>query len=126
MAKYIQYFRRKIVHNCSGADPENIYGEQVDAGFVDMYRRISIENETNGYDKLRLGIAIGKEFYPFEEQTEPGKGILYWTTNQLQILEGERPQIQVVDCDEGDKINIFFEGYTLRAEDAANWNLKSS
>jgi len=76
--------------------------------------RISVENETSDYDRLRIGVVSANTFYPLEEDQNPNAITLYWTSADFYLGEGENLRLELTGTTAADRICVYIEGYTAR------------
>lgn len=104
--------RRKVLRLVSaGLATENIYDEVVDAGYMQIITRVSIENETSAFTQFRLGIMNGGYYHLLEEQKNPAAATLYWTSDPIWLSEGDRLRVELKGCTLNDIIKVYIDGF---------------
>jgi len=74
---------------------------------------VVIENQTNAYTKLRVGIYDRGFFYNFFEEMLPLAAQLYWVTDEMILCEGQQVQAELFGCTAGDSLEMFVHGSWL-------------
>lgn len=107
-------FRRRITVDSGAEAPLNIDDEKIKSGYMAGIMRVSVENETNDYTRLRIGVYSGKVFHPHEEEQNPNEDTLYWSSEEFYLGEGENLRMELTGTTAADRINVYIEGYTAR------------
>ncbi len=114
------YFRRDFTLISSGAAIQNVYGVTVKPSLVHEYTLLSIENLSNGYTKLRVGVDAAGSFNNYFEHDDPQAGLLYWTPRELKVFEHERLQFQITGAGAGDILKIYLQAFKVEETNASN------
>ena len=71
---------------------------------------ISVEDKTNAYTNLRVGIKSTEIFYPLEEEKNPPAGEVFWTRSRIQYVEHERVCCRLTGCTSADVLEVTIQG----------------
>lgn len=96
---------------CTGDSVQYINDSVVKPADILVIDRVSVENETTAFTKLRVGVYSVGVFYPLEEQTSPAADTLYWTADEITICEGENLRVELTGCILGDVVSVWISGY---------------
>lgn len=107
-------FRRRITVDSAAEAPLNIDDQDIKSGYMAGITRISIENETSDYTRLRIGVFSNGTFHPCEEEQNPNADTLYWISEEIFLGEGERIRAELTGTVAADRINVYIEGYIAR------------
>ncbi len=102
------YDRVTIASAVSGTN--NIRRNKVKPGKTEEIRIVSVENKTNKYTSLRIGIFDNGVYYPYFEEKYPVAAELFYTTDIIILREGQQLQAELNGCTLGDKIEMFIHG----------------
>lgn len=114
------FFRKSLTLIASAASTQNIYDVAVKPSFVHVYTNISIENLTNSYTELRVGVCSCGEFHNYLEHDDPQANFLYWMGREIRIHEHERLQLQLVGLNADDVVKLYLQGYFIEEINAGN------
>ena len=114
IARLGNLFRRRITVDSAAEAPLNINDSQIESGFIAVFTRIAVENETSDYTRIRIGVVSGGIFHPHEEEQNPNEDTLYWTSEEFYLSEGENIRLELTGTTNADRINVYVEGYRAR------------
>ncbi len=114
LGKFGYLMRRRIRLDSGGAAVEYIDDKIVGSGRMLNIVRVSVENETNDYTELRIGVLSSGIFHPHEEEKNPNAGSLYWTSEEFYLGEGEKLRIELTGTTDADIIWAYIELYEAR------------
>ena len=76
---------------------------------------VSVQNTSNAYTRLVIGVADGPIFLEKEEQDAPAANNLYWTRSRFLIPPGKKLRAHLTGCTAGDYITMTYEGFIWEA-----------
>lgn len=114
------FFRKSFTLLATGSSTQNIWDSMVKPSFVHVYTNISIENITNSYTELRVGVCACGEFHNYLEHDDPQANFLYWVGREIRAHEHERLQLQLIGLSTNDVIKLFLQGYYIEEINAGN------
>ena len=88
----------------------------VEPGTILEVRHVSVENRTNDYERLVIGVAGGLSFFQKEEQDSPAANNIYWTRSKFLIPAGKKLRARLTGCTSGDDLHMTYEGYLWEVE----------
>ena len=83
---------------------------KVSPGQVEKIHLVSVENITNAYTSLRIGVYDNGDFYAYFEEKNPVAGEIYFTTDTIIMREGQQLQAVLAGCTAGDHIEVYIHG----------------
>ena len=108
LSKRLTSERRTISSASVGTN--KLQSKRVRPGRLLKTKIVVIENKTNNYSKLRVGIYDRGLFYNFFEEMLPLAGQLYWTVDEMILAEGQQVQAELQGCTAGDSLEMFLHG----------------
>ena len=84
-----QLFRRTITKKADAADPYYLKLDRVPARQVRVLTHVTVENQTDGYTKCRLGIDSGGRLHYLDELTTPLVNELAVSRSDIILGEGD-------------------------------------
>jgi len=100
----------RIVKLSASAGTNTLRRDKVKPGRIECIKIISIENKTNPYTKLRVGIWDGATFHNYFEEVAPQAARLYTVTDEIVLREGMQLQAELQGCTSGDSLEMFICG----------------
>jgi len=106
-----QWFRHRINGIAAGnAYDELVYRHHLEQYFLQI-TRISLEEESNAPDSMRLYVkGHGYEHWVGEEKS-PSAGTLYWIDWPTYLVEGETLVARFYNTTAGNKLHMLIEGW---------------
>jgi len=89
---------------------------QIEPGTILEVRHVSVENRTNAYTRLVIGVADGLSFFQKEEEDSPAANNIYWTKSKFLIPAGKKLRARLTGCTAGDDLHMSYEGYLWEVE----------
>jgi hypothetical protein len=90
---------------------DDLESPQVEQGTILEIRHVAVENRTNTYTRLVIGVADALSFFQKEEEDNPAANNIYWTRSRFLIPAGKRLRARLTNCTAGDNIHLTYEGY---------------
>jgi len=103
-------YRKRLKATSAGEATLNIEDDIVLEGKAKVYQRISVENRTSAYTRLVIGVMSAGLFHRHEEHDNPSANDIYWTSDDINVKQGENLRIQLSGTTSGDEIYIYAEG----------------
>jgi len=101
----------EVIKTSSGDDYDDLESYQVEPGTILEVRHVAVENRTNTYTRLVIGVADGLSFFQKEEQDSPAVDNIYWTRSKFLIPAGKKLRARLTACTSGDDLHMSYEGY---------------
>lgn len=95
---------------------DDLESPQVEPGTILEVRHVAVENRTNAYTRLVIGVSDGPSYFQKEEEDSPQANNLYWTRSKFLIPAGKKLRARLTGCTSGDKIHMSYEGYLWEVE----------
>jgi len=103
-------YRKRIKKTSAGEATLDIDDSIVLEGKAIVYERVSVENRTTGYTRLVVGVVSADLFHQHEEHDNPGVDDIFWTTDDINVKQGENLRLRLTGTTNGDTIFIYVEG----------------
>lgn len=100
----------RLINNNADAGTNVIRRRLVKGGRKERIRRVSANNKTSDYDKLRVGVWDGGLFHVFEEHRLPKADTFYFTPDTIIVRESMSLQVEFQGCTSGDILEVFIQG----------------
>ena len=114
--KLRQIITDEVLKTSSAADYDDLESRQVEPGTILEVRHVAVENRTNAYTRLVIGVADGLSFYEKEEEDSPAADNIYWTKSKFLIPAGKKLRARLTGCTSGDDLHMTHEGYLWEVE----------
>ena len=101
----------EVIKPSSGGDYDDLESYPVEPGTVLEVRHVAVENRTNTYTRLVIGVADGLSFYQKEEQDTPTANNIYWTDSKFLIPAGKKLRARLTGCTAADDLHMTYEGF---------------
>lgn len=95
---------------------DDLESQRVEPGTVLEVRHVAVENRTNAYTRLVIGVADGLSFFQKEEEDSPAANNIYWTKSKFLIPAGKKLRARLTGCTASDKIHMSYEGFLWEVE----------
>ena len=95
---------------------DDLESPHVEPGTILEVRHVAVENRTNAYTRLVIGVADGLSFFQKEEEDSPAANNIYWTRSKFLIPAGKKLRARLTECTAADKIYMTYEGYLWEVE----------
>lgn len=82
----------------------------VEPGKILKVSHVAVENRTNNYTRLVIGVADALSFLQKEEEDYPQANNIYWTKSKFLIPPGKKLRARLTGCTAGDIIVMVYEG----------------
>jgi hypothetical protein len=106
-----QIISTEVIKGSATGTLDDLESPQVQQGFLLQITHVAVENRTNSYTRLVIGVADGISFYQKEEQDTPSANNIYWTKSRLLIPAGKKLRARLTGCVAGDDLHMTYEGY---------------
>jgi len=114
--KLFQIIADEVLKTSSAADFDDLESHQVEQGYVLEIRHVSVENRTNAYTRLVIGVADGLSFHQKEEEDSPAADNIYWTRSKFLVPAGKKLRTRLTGCSDGDDLHMTYEGFLWEVE----------
>ena len=94
----------------SGATNENIDFQRVGDDHLLEVTHVSVENRTNAYTTVVIGVWDGSNFYELEEEDTVSADDIEWTRSLILVPEGCNLRVRVTGCTSGDEVHATIQG----------------
>lgn len=101
----------EVIKGSAAGTLDDLESPLVEQGTILEVRHVSLENRTNAYTRLVIGVADGLSFFQKEEEDSPAANNLYWTKSYFLIPAGKKLRARLTDCTAGDDLHMSYEGY---------------
>ena len=101
----------EVAKTSSGAAFDLLRGIVVDPGHLLTVQLVSIENSTNDYTNLLVGVSQGSTFYSVFDQATPAAEGVYYFRWRVLVSAGHRLTAKLYGCTAGDYIRMHMQGY---------------
>jgi hypothetical protein len=101
----------EVIKGKAAGTQDDLESPLVEPGTVLEVRHVSVENRTNAYTRLVIGVADGLSFFQKEEQDSPAANNLYWTRSKFLIPAGKKLRARLTGCTSGDNLHMTCEGF---------------
>jgi len=106
----VSLYRKRLKAISAGEATLNIEDDIVLEGKAIIYQRVSVENRTTAYTRLVIGVMSAGLFHRLEEHDNPGANDIFWTSDDINVKQGENLRVQLSGTTTGDEIYIYVEG----------------
>jgi len=106
----------EVINGSAAGTTDDLESPQVEQGTVLEVTHVAVENRTNAYTRLVIGVADGLSFYQKEEEDSPAANNIYWTKGKFLIPAGKKLRARLTGCTAADKIYMTYEGYLWEVE----------
>ena len=112
MGKKSEY-KQEVKEISDGSAVVDVELPAVPNGYKRTLQNISVEDETTGLTKIRIGYVTQFDRYHWWiEQDSPQAGVLYWT-DRLKVLQaGDRLVVRFTGSTNEDILAVYVDGYT--------------
>lgn len=93
-----------------GGTYDDLDDDRVDPGKLRVITHVSVENKTNAYTHLRIGVERTGVFLPHEEEKSPVAGEVYWTRSRIIVPAGSLLKARMTGCTSGDVLEMHIQG----------------
>ena len=100
----------RLSNNNAGTGTNTLRRRLVKGGRKELIRRVSANNKTSNFDKLRVGVWDGGLFHVFEEHSLPKADTYYFTPDLIIVRESMQLQVEFQGCTSGDNLEVFIQG----------------
>jgi len=97
-------YRRTLKEVAGSADPHYIKLSRVGAKKLRVLSHVTVENKTNSYTKLRIGIDNGRVFHYIDELSTIVADELAVSRSDIQLGEGDRFFAELTGITTGDEL----------------------
>jgi len=117
MGKKSEY-KIEVKEISDGSTNVDIELDAVPNGYKRTLQHISAENETDGFDYLRIGYKtrFGRYHWWIEQKT-PQAAVLYWTDNEKRLTEGMKLVLRFNGSDNLDVLAAYVDGFTEKVSE---------
>jgi len=106
----------EAIKTSSAADYDDLESSQVEPGTILEIRHVAVENRTNAYTRLVIGVADGLSFFQKEEEDTPAANNIYWTRSYFLIPAGKKLRARLTGCISGDDLHMCYEGFLYEVD----------
>ena len=106
----------EVIKGSAASGTNDLESRLVEPGTILEVRHVAVENRTNAYTRLVIGVADGLSFFQKEEEDSPAANNLYWTRSKFLIPAGKKLRARLTGCTSGDVLNMTYEGYLWETE----------
>jgi len=106
----------EVIKGSAAGTQDDLESPLVEPGTVLEVRHVSVENRTNAYTRLVIGVADGLSFFKKEEEDSPAANNIYWTKSYFLIPAGKKLRARLTECTSGDNLHMSYEGYLWEVE----------
>jgi hypothetical protein len=97
----------------SGGTFDKLSGFVVSHDSIFECRHLTVENRTNSFTRLLIGVSYDGTFLQKEAEESPYAANLYWTDSRIIVPPGARIEARLYGCTAGDKLYMSYEGYII-------------
>ena len=108
-----QLFRRTITQKADDADPYYLKLDRVNPRQIRVLTHVTVENQTDGYDKCRLGIDSGGRLHYLDELSNPLVNELAVSRSDIILGEGDVFFAELAGGIENDLVTMTCVGWEL-------------
>ena len=113
MAQKKQPFDQVLTASAS-AGSNDLSTKQVKPGWLWCIQRAGVENETTAYTDLRL-LKVGRAAdFLLAEEDSPEAATLYWDTDPVYLMEGQRYVARLSGCTASDVLKAYLTGWKAK------------
>lgn len=106
----------EVIKGAAVGTLDDLESPQVPQGFILEVRHVAVENRTNDYTRLVIGVADGLSFFQKEEEDDPVANNIYWSANYFLIPAGKKLRARLTECTAGDDLHMTYEGFLYEVE----------
>lgn len=97
-----QLYRRTVMEKAGATSPHRLKLGRIGARKLRVLTHVTVENQTNGYDKCRLGIDSGGRDHYLDELSAPAENELAVSRSDIVLGEGDAFFSELTGADEND------------------------
>jgi len=116
MGKKVEY-KKEPRETSDGSTNVDIELPPVDAGYKRTIQHIAVEDETTGYDSLRIGYVKNERRHWWVEEKTPAAATLYWMRDSKVLTEQMSLVIRFTGTTDEDKLVAYIDGFTEKVGD---------
>ena len=106
----------EVIKGSVSSGTNDLESPLVEPGTILEVRHVAVENRTNTYTRLVIGVADGLSFFQKEEEDSPAANNIYWTKSKFLIPAGKKLRARLTGCTSGDDLHMSYEGYLWEVE----------
>jgi hypothetical protein len=114
--KLRQIITDEVSKGYAASGTNDLESRLVESGFYFEVTHVAVENRTNAYTRLVIGVADGLSFFQKEEEDSPAANNIYWTKSKFLIPAGKKLRARLTGCTSGDDLHMTYEGYLWEVE----------
>ena len=103
-------YRKELILSSAGGTYDTLETEKVNSGEVMEIRHVSVENRSNNYTRLLLGVRSGRDFHSKEDFASPSANTLSSTRSRFIVPAECRFSARLYGCTSGDDLHMWLEG----------------
>lgn len=106
----------EVIKAKAAGTSDDLESPLVEQGTIIEVRHVAVENRTNAYTRLVIGVADGLSFFQKEEEDSPAANNIYWTKSKFLIPSGKKLRAHLTGCTANDELHMTYEGFLLEVE----------
>jgi hypothetical protein len=106
-----------VIESGGGGAFDDLESAPVPDKYVLEVRHASIENQTNAYTRLLIGIKKGRKFIQHEAEEVLVADQIYWTRSRIHVPEGYTFCARLYGCTAADKLVMTIDGMLYKVGD---------
>lgn len=114
ITEFDRLYRRKIRAAGVTGSVVRMQTKPLGPGTIRVISHVTVENETNAYTLLRIGISNLGELYPLDELTTPAAGELATCHEDHVLGDGDRFYADLTGTTDGDVLVLVVTGWEMK------------
>lgn len=110
----------EVIKGSATGTLDDLESPLVEPGTILEVRHVAVENRTNAYTRLVVGVADGLSFFQKEEEDSPAANNIYWTKSKFLIPAGKKLRARLTGCTAADELHMTYEGYLWETAGSEN------
>ena len=115
--KLRQIITDEVIKGSASSGTNDLESPLVEPGTILEVTHVAVENKTNAYTRLTIGVADSFSFIEKEEEDGPTADDIFWTRSKFLIPSGKKLRARLTGCISGDDIRMAYEGFLYDEKD---------